>query len=64
MKNGYQKMLAQYSKDGRRDADEGMADLPFPDSNDTIDMRFNDSYVRGFHERRAELGSKFKWAGT
>jgi len=55
-------MLEGRTDDGRRDADEGKFDPPYPGSDDPQDEDENGAYERGFKQRRKELGDAFKWA--
>lgn len=57
-------MLAGHAADGRRDADRGVFEPPYPccAAADPQDEDENEAYERAWHQRRKELGDAFKWA--
>lgn len=55
--------LAEITADGRKDADAGVFNSPWPvDDADPQNEDENAAYRRGFDARRRELGDKFRWA--
>lgn len=56
-------MLAERMADGRKDANEGVFEPPYLNSDDPQDEDENAAYKRGFNERRRELGDVFRWSG-
>jgi hypothetical protein len=61
-KDWWDELLASRKADGRRDADEGVYDPPYPGSEDPTDDYENGYYKQGLDERRAELGTEFRWS--
>lgn len=57
----WNKLLNERFADGRRDAERGRCELPYPGSQDPQDEDENLAYRRGFDARRQELGDKFRW---
>ena len=52
----------QYRKDqGKKDADKGAYNPPWPFEHDPQNEDENEAYKDGFMARRRELGDKFEW---
>jgi hypothetical protein len=51
-----------YSEEGISDAEKGVYELPYPESEDPLDEIANFSYESSWKRRRWELGDKFKWS--
>ncbi len=58
----YAKQRLEYAADGAKDAEKGMADLPYPHTEDPQDQDCNEAYRQGFNRKRKEMGDKFRWA--
>ena len=55
-------MLKERRQDGKKDADRGLFNPPYPGSDDAQDQEENWAYKEGFNSRRKELGPRFNWA--
>jgi hypothetical protein len=56
-------ILADRTADGRRDAERGQYDLPYPGVEEDPQYEDeNEAYKIGWHQRRKELGDAFQWA--
>ena len=58
----WERMMALREQEGRRDAEAGVFDMPYPPNEDPEDQAHNDAYAKGFRDRRKELGDAFKWS--
>ena len=58
----WDEMLESRREDGRRDAEQGKHEPPYPGSGDPQDEDENAAYDDGWHQRRKELGDAFQWA--
>lgn len=62
MSNWWESNLAEFEADGRRDAEHGVYNPPWPsEDNDPQNQDENAAYRKGFDARRRELGDKFRW---
>ena len=55
------KMLKERYDDGWRDAELGVFEPPYPNSDDPQDQDENFEYEKGFHDKRVKLGKDFQW---
>ena len=55
-------LLEAHEADGRRDAEHGIFDPPYPGSEEPDEADENHAYKRGFDQQRKEMGEGFRWA--
>jgi hypothetical protein len=53
--------LQEYEDRGRKDAEQGVFNSPYIPAEDPTEEDCNDAYLKGFRQRRIELGVNFQW---
>ena len=58
----WEQLKATHQEHGKRDANRGVFEPPYPNSEDPTEQDENEAYRKGFSSERKKLGDAFKWA--